>query len=172
MTANDPASNAVRDHARGPASDRACGPARGPARGPASVVIRYVEAVQAGDLDTARDCFAEDATWDYPGDLPLSGMWRGREAIIGDFLGGMHALLEPGSWVGIELTSIVSQGDQAVAEWTSRGTARGGARYHNRCAGVFTVRDGKISSVREYLDTQHVARVLFPDARCPAGPAR
>jgi len=28
-------------------------------------------------------------------------------------------------------------------------------------AGIFTVRDGKIVSVREYTDTQHAAQVLF-----------
>jgi ketosteroid isomerase-like protein len=38
-------------------------------------------------------------------------------------------------------------------EWTSRATARGGAAYHNRNVGIFTVRDGKIAAVREYTDT-------------------
>jgi hypothetical protein len=48
-----------------------------------------------------------------------------------------------------------------VAEWTSRATARGGAAYHNRNVGIFTVRDGKVAAVREYTDTQHAAHVLF-----------
>jgi hypothetical protein len=38
---------------------------------------------------------------------------------------------------------------------------RGGAAYHNRNVGIFTVRDGKIAAVREYTDTQHAAHVLF-----------
>jgi uncharacterized protein len=33
--------------------------------------------------------------------------------------------------------------------------------YHNRNIAVLTVRDGKITSVREYTDTQHVEHVLF-----------
>ena len=57
----------------------------------------------------------------------------------------------------IELTNVISAGDQVVAEWISRATVRGGAGYHNRNIGVFTVRDGKITSVREYTDTQHAA---------------
>ena len=57
---------------------------------------------------------------------------------------------------------MVAEGDQVVAEWTSRATARNGGAYHNRNAGIFTVRDGKIVSVREYTDTQHAAQVLFP----------
>ena len=31
----------------------------------------------------------------------------------------------------------------------------------NRNIGVFTVHDGKITSIREYTDTQHAAYVLF-----------
>jgi ketosteroid isomerase-like protein len=61
---------------------------------PASVVIRDAEAVRDSDID-AISSFAEDATWDYPGDLPLSRTWRGRQAIVGDFLGGVGALLQP-----------------------------------------------------------------------------
>ena len=38
---------------------------------------------------------------------------------------------------------------------------RNGASYHNCSIGVFTVRDGQITSVREYTDTQHVEHVLF-----------
>ena len=48
-----------------------------------------------------------------------------------------------------------------AAEWTSRATSRTGAAYHNRNVGIFTVRDGKIASVREYTDTLHVAHTLF-----------
>ncbi len=57
---------------------------------------------------------------------------------------------------------MVAEGDQVVAEWTSRATARNGGAYHNRNAGIFTVRDGKIVSVREYTDTEHAAQILFP----------
>ena len=56
---------------------------------------------------------------------------------------------------------MISEGPQVVAEWTSRATAGNGAAYHNRNIGVFTVRDGQITSVREYTDTQHVEHVLF-----------
>ncbi len=69
---------------------------------------------------------------DYPGDVPLSGKWRGREAILNDFLGSLGGLLKPGSWVQIELTNVVSDGTQVVAEWTSRRRRRqtpAGARW-------------------------------------------
>jgi hypothetical protein len=133
----------------------------GPITGPAAVVSRYIDAVRDGDTGAMTGCFAPDATWDYPGDLPLSGTWRGRDAILGDFLGQLGGLFEPGTPLSLEVTSLISAGDQVVAEWTSDATARGGAPYRNRNIGVFTVRAGQIVAVREYTDTQRAERVLF-----------
>ncbi|MET7461698.1 nuclear transport factor 2 family protein [Nonomuraea sp. NPDC005501] len=137
---------------------------------PRDVVIRYVEAVRDGDADVIHDSFAEDATWHYPGDLPISKVWRGRDAIVNDFLGGMGPVLVPGT-MKIELVGTIAEGDRVVAEWTSKARTVYGGTYDNRCAGIYTVRDGKIVSVVEYADTRHVAATLFPGHRGsePAG---
>ncbi|BDM68745.1 hypothetical protein HEK616_22320 [Streptomyces nigrescens] len=129
---------------------------------PRSVVIRYVEAVRDGDADVIHGSFAEDATWHYPGSLPVSKVWQGRDAIINEFLGGMGPAFVPGT-LEIALVGTVAEGDRVVAEWTSKATTAHGDRYDNRCLGIFTVRDGRITSVIEYADTHHVARTLFPD---------
>ena len=129
---------------------------------PRAVVIRYVEAVRDGNVQVIHDSFAEDATWRYPGDLPISKVWRGRDAIINDFLGGMGPVLVPGT-MEIELVSTIAEGDRVVAEWTSKAKTVHGGTYDNRCIGIYTVRDGRIVSVIEYADTRHVAAVLFPD---------
>jgi len=128
---------------------------------PKSVVIGYIEAARDGMSAVIRESFAPDATWEYPGDLPLSGTYRGVDAIVDTFLGGAAELMAPGTQVAIELVNVIADGDQVAAEWTSRATGRNGTPYHNRNVGVFTVRDGKIVSVREYTDTLHVARALF-----------
>jgi uncharacterized protein len=129
---------------------------------PKDVVIRYVQAVADGDLDTIVASFTEDATWTYPGDVPLTGTWTGRDTIINDFLGkATGGLFAPDGAPAVALTNVVAEGDQVVAEWTAKGVATTGKVYDNACLGVFTVRDGKIASVREYTDTQHVERVLF-----------
>lgn len=131
---------------------------------PKTVVVRYVGAVRDGHTETIVASFADDATWLYPGSLPISGLWEGREAIINDFLGGMGRYLDGSAPVVIGLVNAFADGDQVLAEWTSKATAANGATYDNRCAAVFTVRDGKITSVREYADTHHVATVLFAEA--------
>jgi ketosteroid isomerase-like protein len=129
---------------------------------PKAVVIRYVNAVAEGDLEVIRDSFAEDATWTYPGDLPLSRVWTGRDAIVEEFLIGAGVLFAPGGAPTITLGSVLADGDRVVAAWRADGTAAGGGRYANRCLGIFTVADGRITSVEEYLDTKHAAEVLFP----------
>jgi ketosteroid isomerase-like protein len=125
---------------------------------PKSVVVRYIEAARDGMSAVIRDSFADDATWEYPGNLPLSGTYRGIDAIVDDFLAGAGELM---TGVTLELVSVIAEGDTVAAEWTSRATSRTGAPYRNRNVGIFTVRDGKITAVREYTDTLHTAQALF-----------
>jgi uncharacterized protein (TIGR02246 family) len=123
---------------------------------PRTVIERYVAAVEQGDMETVHELFAEDATWWLGGELPLSGTWRGRDAILGDFLGSIPRLYDPDS-ISIEVTSLIADGDVVALEWTSRAVTAAGEDYENQCAGVFTVRDGRIVAVREYMDTQYAA---------------
>jgi uncharacterized protein len=123
---------------------------------PRTVIERYVAAVEQRDMQTVRELFAEDATWWLGGELPLSGTWRGRDAILGDFLGSIPRLYDPDS-ISLEITSLIADGDLVALEWTSRAVTVAGEDYENRCAGVFTVRDGRIVAVREYMDTQYAA---------------
>jgi uncharacterized protein len=127
------------------------------------VVVRYIEAVRRGDADAVRASFTEDATWLLRGDLPIAGHWSGRDAIVDEFLGAAAAYLRPGTAPEVRATHLIAEGDQVVAEWTSRAVTRFDETYENHCLGVFTIRDGRIAAVREYMDTQRAARVLFAE---------
>ena len=56
-------------------------------------------------------------------------------------------------------------------QWPSCSLRRGRARtnrgieYENHCIGVFTVRDGKIEHVREYMDTLYASATAFTAAQ-------
>jgi uncharacterized protein len=128
-----------------------------------AVLERYVAAVQAGDEAAIRDAFAEDATWRLDGELPISGTWEGREAILGDFLATAMSFYEPGS-VRLEITSLIADGERVAMEWTSRARNTRGEPYENHCIGVFTVRDGRIAGVHEYMDTLYAYRTAFAAA--------
>jgi ketosteroid isomerase-like protein len=127
---------------------------------PKTVVIRYIEAARDGMSGVIRDSFAPDATWEYPGDLPLSGTYRGLDAIVSEFLAGARNLLAE---VRLELGTVVADGELVAAEWTATGSSKDGTPYRNRNIGLFTVRAGKIVSVREYTDTRHAGQVFFPE---------
>ncbi|PQP21936.1 limonene-1,2-epoxide hydrolase [Rhodococcus opacus] len=122
---------------------------------------RFLAAMGRLDVPALSDLLAEDATWWLAGDLPVSGFYDGKPAVIGDFLWSAAALFELGS-LGFELHHLVSAADTVVAEYV--GTGRGmisGTPYRNTYCTVFGCRDSKISSVREYLDTAHVGEVLY-----------
>jgi uncharacterized protein len=128
-----------------------------------AVVERYLAAAEAADEQTLRHVFAEDASWQLRGDLPISGTWQGRQQIIDGFLATALAYYEPGS-VTLEVTNMLADGDQVAIEWTSRARSLRGERYENHCIGVFTIRDRQIQAVREYMDTLYANEVAFSPA--------
>jgi NADPH:quinone reductase-like Zn-dependent oxidoreductase/ketosteroid isomerase-like protein len=129
-------------------------------RDPRAVLARYLDALLAGDIDTIRDSFAEDAAWTMHGELPISGTYRGRDRIVDEFLTSAGALFEPGSQE-FDFPTLLVDGDTVTLEWTVRARSASGDDYDNRYCGIFVVRDGRIAEVREYLDTEHARRVLF-----------
>jgi uncharacterized protein len=126
---------------------------------------RYVVALQAGDTGAVRAFFAEDATWTlHAGHLPMSGTWEGRDRIMDGFFATAMTNYEPGS-VELEVTAMIAEQDQVVMQWTSRARTRNGRPYENGCIGVFTLRDGAIASVREYMDTLYAGTAFAELAR-------
>ncbi|GHF36092.1 MULTISPECIES: nuclear transport factor 2 family protein [Streptomyces] len=128
---------------------------------PKDVVRRYFEALAAGDQAAIRDSWAEDGSCWYGGDLPISGTWQGRDQVINGFLATAFAHLDPEKEVGLKVTNLFGEGEQVFAEWDSWATGRTGRPYDQKNSGVFTVRDGKIVSMREYADTQNWALALL-----------
>lgn len=127
---------------------------------PQQLVLRYFTALAEGDQETIRDCWAEDGSVWYCGDLPISGTWQGRDQVIDGFLAIAFAHFDPAHEVGLKVTNVFGQGDQVLIEWDSWGVGKTGRSYDQRNIGVFIVRDDKIVAMREYADTQHWERAL------------
>jgi uncharacterized protein len=128
---------------------------------PKQVVQRYLDALVDGDVDAIRESFAEDATWTIYGDLPIAGPWTGRDQIVDDFLVTVTgSLFEPGSQ-RFEFPTLIAEGDTVALEWSVKARAASGADYDNSYCGIFIIRDGKIQTIREYLDSGYAAHALF-----------
>ena len=63
-----------------------------------TVVRRYIAAVEAGDDWRLREIFAEDATWQLGGELPISGTWRGRDGSSTSSSARPSATTSPDRW--------------------------------------------------------------------------
>lgn len=130
---------------------------------PKQVLQRYLDALVAGDIDTVRDSFAEDATWTVKADLPVAGPWRGRDQIVDEFLAAvMGERFVPGSHV-FEFPMMIGEGDTVALEWHVSARNAAGEPYENDYCGIFVIEHGKIAAVREYLDSRYAAQVLFPE---------
>ena len=125
-----------------------------------NVVRNYLGNGDWNDASVRIPLFAEDATWTLIGDLPMSGTWHGRKAIFEDFLRLAFGRIDT-TTLDLEVTDLFGEGDKVTLEWTSKAAVHGGGTYDQHCLAVFTVRDGLITAVREYFDTEHARQVLF-----------
>ena len=71
-----------------------------------------------GDLPALLDLFADDASWEVPGSMALSGTHRGRDAIVA-FLRGTAELT--GGTYRVDLLWTVADDDHLVAVYRARG---------------------------------------------------
>ncbi len=126
------------------------------------VVENLYQSLMAGRLEDILASCTEDTYWvnPYPPErVPAGGEFRGREGVR-RFFTGMLGILQI---QGFELRQYVAQGDTVVVLGWERttGTATG-RTAENHFAHVYTLRDGKIASVRMYGDTATILGILHP----------
>ncbi|MDH6198494.1 ketosteroid isomerase-like protein [Mycobacterium frederiksbergense] len=124
-----------------------------------ATVRALLNAMGRMDLGAIEGLLTDDVEWWLAGDLAVSGRHVGREAVLRDFLAAAAGMFEPGS-LAFEVTHLWAHSGTVVAEYVGTARSRRGDAYRNHYCVVFTCRAGQVSAVREYLDTEHVARVL------------
>jgi uncharacterized protein len=119
-----------------------------------ALALEFFERFTAGDIQGALDTMSDDATWWIPGKperSPSAGLYSKER--IGRLLNRMVAALESG--LTMTVVSSVGEGDHVALEVVSYGDLRNGRQYRQEYHMLLSFKDGKIASVREYLDTQH-----------------
>ena len=124
------------------------------------IASEWFARLSAGDLAGALDMLSEDATWWIAGGIektPGSGEHTKEQARR--LLSGMGRQLKDG--LRMTVHGMIAEGDRVAAEATSRGELRSGKVYANEYHFALTLRGGKITQVREYMDTKHVEATWF-----------
>lgn len=125
-----------------------------------AVVQSWIDCTARGDIDAALALFDENAVWTNIGSTRFSGEFTGLANITRELIGPLFGELEGG--IASEIEVLLADGDRAVLLSRGRARTRSGRDYNNTYAQVFTVKDGRITAVREYMDTALVDSVFGP----------
>jgi uncharacterized protein len=115
---------------------------------------RFFECFSRSDIDGALATMTDDATWWIPGKQersPSAGLYPKEK--IGRLFHRMVSALENG--LSMTVVSCIAEGDHVALEVVSAGDLKNGRKYRQEYHMLMRFREGKIASVREYLDTQH-----------------
>jgi ketosteroid isomerase-like protein len=129
-------------------------------------VKNFFAAIGSGDNKGLLALVAEDIEWIIPGEAwPLAGTYRGH-AGLADLLetasGSMETSTEP--------REFVAQGDRVLVIGFARGKVKATNKpFEDDWVFAITVRYGKLTSIREYIDTQALARAAEGSASADTG---
>lgn len=120
----------------------------------------FFETLSASDLEGLRKQLHPEASWEATSkSIPGAGITRGRDKIIDEFLAPIRGLFLPGD-PKVEILRIFSKGNWVAAETEAHGTLASGKPYDNRYAWIVEIRDGKICTLREYMDSAYILEQL------------
>ena len=121
----------------------------------------FFAAIGRGDREGLLALVAEDIEWIIPGEgWPLAGTHRGHA--------GLTNLLQTASKsieTSTEPREFVAQGDRVLVVGFARGKIKATNKtFEDAWIFAITVRDGRLTNIREYIDTQALARASQIDA--------
>jgi ketosteroid isomerase-like protein len=124
------------------------------------LATEFLARFSANDIDGALATMSDDATWwiaGKPDQISAAGSYSKEK--IGRLFHNMAGQLKTG--LKMKVRSMIGEGERVAVEVESYGELNNGRIYNQEYHMLMTIRDGKISAVREYLDTQHVFSIWF-----------
>jgi ketosteroid isomerase-like protein len=126
-----------------------------------NVITRCFKALKAGDLEQVDHLTTDDFTWWVAPTTISSGTYIKEKwlqlisGILGDLAGPMT----------LQLGDLTAEDDRVSVTMVGNIPFKSGKVYNNHYHHLFWLRDGRISAVKEYLDTYHVGEIFgFPSA--------
>ena len=130
------------------------------------IVKDFFAAMGRADKQGLLALSAENIEWIIPGeDWPLAGTHRGHAGLAG--------LLQKASEMGEtsypKPPEFVAQGDRVLVVGVATGKIKATNKpFKDDWVFAITVRSGKVANIREYIDTQALARAAQVEASGPA----
>ena len=84
---------------------------------------------------------------------------KGKEQIENDLFSVLGDQLE-GTGISLEIKQLIAEGDKVVAEMQGTSRSVSGKDYNNTYNIILTVKNGLITEMREYLDTELITEVF------------
>jgi ketosteroid isomerase-like protein len=118
-----------------------------------------------GEVGTVTALLAPDVVYTVIGDTALSGVLRGRDAVMTKLWGSLAASLA--TPLTLDIRGLTAEGDRIVMQAAGHARLKSGAPYDNTYCFVFRVAGTQVTEVTEYLDTALVGRAFAvpPDER-------
>lgn len=117
------------------------------------IVKNFYAALGKGDIPTVLEMLTDDAEWDMPHPreiVPFGGKWQGKEEVK-KFFGVMHDTVQ---MKGFDLQEFIVDGNKVVVIGRMKALALStGKEYENDLVAIWTVENGKIKGMRDFMDT-------------------
>lgn len=123
------------------------------------LVLGLFEDMSAGNVKATVDALADNATWwlaGNPKEFPLAGTMT--KADFTKLFSGIGEAMPKG--LKITPKGVTAEGNRVAVEAESYGELANGKIYNNFYHFMVECENGKITAVREYLDTIHANDVL------------
>ena len=119
-------------------------------------VEAFFESMSKGDVDGIVDAYHDDGY-----------LWtKGRTLISGKFTKDQVRMAAARIYetfpegIAFEILAMTAEGDRVAVEATSRGRHVSGQLYENEYHFLFEFKDGRLLTLKEYMDTERVTDVL------------
>lgn len=124
-----------------------------------ALVKEFMEVFSTGDVDKILSYLNPTATWWVGGEIDGVSGTKNKEE-FGQMLSSLSTATVHGA---IKLTpkAFTAQGDRVAVETESYSEMSNGKVYNNLYHFVFIIRDGRLETIKEYLDTEHTREVFF-----------
>jgi uncharacterized protein len=126
------------------------------------IVKDFFAAIGRGDTQAVQALCSEDIEWIIPGkDWPLAGTHRGYAGLADLFQ--THSEKVETSF--IDAREFIAHGDRVLVVGFARGRILAtNKRFEDHWVFACTLRSGKLTNIREYIDTLALARASEMDA--------